>query len=121
MRVDAAATLPAMGETADFHRIDRPSTAQPPPVHVPGAASVHDLLIKYIKERKAFGLRKYGTPLQVDNGRDPLADALEEILDVAVYLIQEMELRQRQRALQGAEPAHTEPSAVHKITQTFTG
>lgn len=104
-----------MGETADFHRTDRPSTAQPPPVHVPGAASVHDILIEHIKERKAFGLRKYGTPLQVDNGRDPLADALEEILDVAVYLIQEMELRQRQRALHGAFPTEPGPGEVYAI------
>jgi hypothetical protein len=82
-----------MGATADFDRTDRPSTAQPPPVHVPGAASVHDILIAHVQERKDFGLRKYGTPLQVDNGRDPLKDALEEILDVAVYLVQEIERR----------------------------
>lgn len=110
-----------MGETADFHRTDRPSTAQPPPVHVPGAASVHDILIEHIKERKAFGLRKYGTPLQPFNQRDALADALEEVVDAAAYLAQALYERDHQRALQAADPVHTEPSAVHSITQTFTG
>lgn len=48
--------------------------------------SSHDLLIEDIKERKAFGLKKYGQPLRAHNGRDTLLDAYEEILDLAVYL-----------------------------------
>lgn len=35
-----------------------------------------------------FGRRKYGTPLQPFNGRDPLVDAYQEVLDLAVYLRQ---------------------------------
>jgi hypothetical protein len=86
-----------MGDTADFDRTDRPTTAQPPPVHVPGAASVHDILIDRIRERAAFGLRKYGTPLQLFNQRDALADALEEVLDAAVYLVQAIAERDSRR------------------------
>lgn len=48
--------------------------------------SCHDLVIEDMKERKAFGLRKYNTPLQPFNGRSFLQDAYEEVLDLAVYL-----------------------------------
>lgn len=34
------------------------------------------------------GRRKYGTPLQAHNGRDPLVDAYQEALDLCVYLRQ---------------------------------
>lgn len=36
-------------------------------------------------ERRAFGIQKYGTPLQRDNGRDVVADAMQEALDGMVY------------------------------------
>jgi len=35
--------------------------------------------------RRQFGLEKYGTVLQHDNGRDSLKDVTEELLDGAVY------------------------------------
>jgi hypothetical protein len=35
-----------------------------------------------------MGIAKYGTPLQTFNGRDPLIDAYQEALDLAVYLKQ---------------------------------
>ena len=37
-------------------------------------------------KRNAFGIAKYGTPLQPFNGRDALKDAYEEALDLCVYL-----------------------------------
>lgn len=37
-------------------------------------------------KRNAFGVAKYGTPLQGFNGRDALKDAYEEALDLCVYL-----------------------------------
>lgn len=55
--------------------------------------SMHDLVIEDMKARKQFGLGKYGTPLQAHNGRKPLKDAYEEMLDHLVYLRQEMEER----------------------------
>lgn len=39
--------------------------------------------------RRAFGIAKYGTPLQRENGRNYTRDALEEALDLAVYLRQD--------------------------------
>lgn len=50
--------------------------------------SVWDLVIADMRERDAFGRRKYGTPLQPGNGRDALVDAYQEALDLCVYLRQ---------------------------------
>lgn len=44
------------------------------------------LVIKDMESRNAFGVAKYGTPLQAFNGRDALKDAYEEALDLCVYL-----------------------------------
>ena len=51
------------------------------------------LVIKDMEQRNAFGVAKYGTPLQAFNGRDALKDAYEEALDLCVYLRTEMEER----------------------------
>jgi hypothetical protein len=57
--------------------------------------SVHiaDLVAVDLRYRKEFGLRKYGTPLQANNGRDALQDAYEEALDLCQYLKQAIEER----------------------------
>ena len=54
---------------------------------------VWDLVIADMKARDDFGRAKYGTPLQVNNGRDALVDAYQEALDLCVYLRQEIEER----------------------------
>ena len=53
--------------------------------------SIHDLVIQDMEDRKAMGLKKYGTILQAHNGRNALIDAYQEVLDLAVYLRQEIE------------------------------
>ena len=50
--------------------------------------AIPDLVIADIRERKEWGTKKYGTPLQAFNGRDALLDAYNEVLDLAVYLKQ---------------------------------
>jgi hypothetical protein len=50
--------------------------------------SMHDLVIKDMEDRKAFGLRKYGALLQANNGRDALQDLYDELLDAIVYVRQ---------------------------------
>lgn len=47
-----------------------------------------DWLIADMKERHELGVKRYGTPLRVWNGRDPLTDAYQEALDLVVYLQQ---------------------------------
>lgn len=60
---------------------------QPPPVHNDRPA-IQDLVIEDVKGRKVEGIAKYGTPLQGFNGRDALADAYQEALDLCQYLRQ---------------------------------
>lgn len=45
----------------------------------------NDILKPYCIERRQQGIDRYGTPLQRDNGRDHLLDALQEALDLMVY------------------------------------
>lgn len=47
---------------------------------------VQDMVIADIEKRKQFGINKYGTALQIHNGRDMLLDAYEEALDLCIYL-----------------------------------
>lgn len=46
-----------------------------------------DELIDLIRRRKQLGIERYGVGLQVDNGRDVVQDALEEALDLSIYLM----------------------------------
>lgn len=62
-----------------------PETDQVAPIPNDGP-SCHDLVIEDMKDRKAFGLRKYDSLLQPHNGRSFLQDAYEEVLDLSVYL-----------------------------------
>lgn len=59
----------------------------PPPVsnEYPHMA---DYAAKAVMDRKAWGEQKYGTPLQPFNGRDAIVDAMEEVLDLNVYMQQ---------------------------------
>ena len=54
----------------------------------PGKVNVAELVIADIQVRVQHGLEKYGTLLQTNNGRDPLQDAYEEAIDMAMYLKQ---------------------------------
>jgi len=50
-------------------------------------------------ERDQIGREKYGVPLQAGNGRDPLVDLYQEILDAAVYIRQAIEERKAKVAV----------------------
>lgn len=49
-----------------------------------------DLVLEDIRERDAVGRKRYGTPLTTHNGRDPVVDAYQELLDAVVYTRQAM-------------------------------
>jgi hypothetical protein len=68
------------------------NTPEPAPVKTEGVA-VWDLVLDDIRERDATGRAKYGTRLQVHNGRRPLVDLYQELLDATVYARQEIERR----------------------------
>ena len=54
---------------------------------------IWDLVVKDMQLRDQLGRERYGTPLRTHNGRDGLVDAYQEVLDLAVYLRQELEER----------------------------
>ena len=60
----------------------------PEPMPVPGKVDVLLEVIKDLESRDAVGTKKYGTTLQTNNGRNPLMDAYQEALDLAMYLKQ---------------------------------
>jgi hypothetical protein len=60
---------------------------QPDPVPT-GGQPVWQMVIDDMYARDHLGRERYKTPLQAFNGRDPLQDAYEEALDLAVYLKQ---------------------------------
>lgn len=50
--------------------------------------SCWDLVLQDMMARDEIGRKRYGVPLQPGNGRDALADAYCEALDLVVYLRQ---------------------------------
>lgn len=48
-------------------------------------------LLEACRQRHVYGVRKYGMGLQVENGRDPLRDLLDEALDAVAYSRQNYE------------------------------
>lgn len=57
------------------------------PMPVPNTSpAVWDLVLADMAARDTLGVFRYGTRLQPHNGRDFLADAYAEALDMAVYL-----------------------------------
>lgn len=55
-------------------------------------------VIKEMQDRREMGIAKYGQPVQPFNGRKPLVDAFQEVLDLAVYLRQEIAEREKLQA-----------------------
>ncbi len=60
---------------------------------------ITDLVCVDLRYRKELGIRKYGTPLQANNGRDALFDAYEEALDLCQYLKQALLERDQDKCL----------------------
>jgi NTP pyrophosphatase (non-canonical NTP hydrolase) len=76
---------PEPGEQPDTQGM---STPEPPPIPNDGTP-IWELVIADMHERDQFGRAKYKTPLQAHNGRDSLADAYQEVLDLVVYIKQQ--------------------------------
>lgn len=69
-------------------------------------------VIEQLGPRAQFGQSKYGTPLLPFNGRNPLKDRREELLDALVYTEQDI--------LERAEVADLLEKAGHKLAATMT-
>ncbi len=63
---------------------------QPPPVRGKKLVASHarDFFEAVLQHQEAKGLRKYGTPLETFNGRNPLLDLLGELVDAVMYCSQ---------------------------------
>jgi hypothetical protein len=62
--------------------------ATPEPAPAGRGAVVLEDLVAFLRSRSEFGERKYGTVLRTFNGRDAYLDALQELLDLFVYVHQ---------------------------------
>lgn len=72
------------------------------PLPVPNERpDIQSMVIEDITRRREIGIERYGTALQAHNGRDALRDAYEEALDLAMYLRQALEERDRPPAANG--------------------
>jgi len=67
-------------------RAGRAGDSQPLPIHNAEVDS-QTVGIAMILRRRALGIKRYGAPLQPNNGRDSLWDAVEESLDMFMYLL----------------------------------
>lgn len=79
----------ALGVECPIHAFRQREGDQPLPKPADGPV-MHELLIERIQERLDLGVRRYGQPLRAFNGRNAGQDALEEVLDLAVYLQQSL-------------------------------
>ena len=57
--------------------------------------AAEDALTEACCQRHQLGIQRYGTALEVENGRDPLRDLLDEALDAMAYSRQNYERTQR--------------------------
>lgn len=95
------------------------------PLPTPGhGESMHDLVAEILQARKEIGIERYNSILQAFNGRDAGQDAIEEVLDLSVYLMQwnvEMTwLRYKLNVLYNAHIARntvTQSQIIHEIAE----
>jgi hypothetical protein len=70
--------------------LHRSTADQHEPDPKPGKLKVADFVLADIQSRVDAGYKKYGTFLETDNGRDPLWDLYQELIDAIFYLRQEI-------------------------------
>lgn len=80
------------------------SLNSPQPAPAKGCRDIGMYVLLDVQERMALGAKKYGTPLQANNGRDALVDAYQEALDLVFYLRQAIMERQLERESRNALP-----------------
>ena len=74
----------------------------------------------YIKERIDLGAKKYGRTIFVDDKRDFLQEALEEALDMSVYLAGELiKLKKLKESLMTTEQEHIDDKIYEEHEETL--
>jgi hypothetical protein len=59
---------------------------QPIPILDKNLPSIQDLVLQDIEERKRIGIERYGDSVRPFNGRDPLIDLYQELMDSVIYI-----------------------------------
>ena len=77
-----------MGSPPSPSRAGRAGDSQPIPIHHEGQGYVQEAVMDDIERRMQLGIERYGTGLQINNGRRALVDLYEELLDAVCYLKQ---------------------------------
>lgn len=86
---------------------DEPTKQRPgdqPLPTVNDETDIQSLVMADIRERREVGISRYGTALQPFNGRDPLQDLYEELIDAAMYTKQLMVERDRRNQVRVPDP-----------------
>ena len=90
-----------MGNNGDLKGLAARESAMPQPMPIAGRGDcwakvmgkwdqyaddpAKDRALTWMRARAEFGRKKYGAPLQLHNGRNPLLDLLQELLDGRAY------------------------------------
>lgn len=77
----------ALGYREQPTRANREGDSQPMPTRN-DHEDIQSMVIDDIGARRLIGIRRYGTALQPNNGRDALVDLYEELLDACMYIKQ---------------------------------
>lgn len=67
---------------------------EPKPISRPDLTSIVELVLTDLKEKTNAGEIKYGAKLTAFNGRRPLRDLYQELIDAVLYIRQEIEERE---------------------------
>lgn len=68
--------------------LSKANKPEPAPTPHKDAQSVTEALISLLLERREGGKEKYGTELMTFNNRNAVVDALQESMDLTLYLVQ---------------------------------
>lgn len=72
---------------------NKTNLSSPEPMPNGGQGDMWLLVLKDMEERRQVGIKKYNQPLRAFDGRRPLIDAYQELLDLCVYLRKEIRER----------------------------
>lgn len=82
--------------------------------------SINNEIEAYIKARIELGAKKYGQKIYVDDKRDFLQEALEEALDMSVYLAGELIILKKLKAkLMTTEEEHIDDKLYEEHEEQF--
>jgi len=80
-----------------------------------GWGNLQALVREDLEVRERVGTERYGTPLQLFNGRNAMVDAYQEVLDLACYLRQHLAEQEALETADGLVPPKALVAAQHAV------